>query len=301
MSAFWSGWIIVLTSLNLIGCVWLVRWTMKKRAGETAEGDTTGHTWDGDLQEYNNPLPRWWLWLFYITLIFGVVYLVLYPGMGTWKGIAGWSSGNVLNADAGSQYAGEMQEAKAKYDPIYQQYASVAVAELATDAQYAEAREMGKRLFLTYCMQCHGSDAAGARGFPNLTDNDWLWGGSPEQIQVSIAAGRQAVMPAHAHLGDDTIATLVSYLSGDATAAEAGKAAFMSSGCIGCHGLNGEGNIAMGAPNLMDDVWLYGGSPKAIEKTLREGRMGNMPAHQDLLGDDKVHLLTAYVYSLSQQ
>lgn len=300
MSAFWSGWIIVLTSLNILGCWWLIRWTMKKRAGETAEGDTTGHTWDDNLQEYNNPLPRWWLWLFYITLVFGVVYLVQYPGMGNWKGILGWSSGNVLNADSNSQYSGEMKKAADKYDPIYQQYAGVAVEALATDAQYGEAREMGKRLFLTYCMQCHQSDASGARGYPNLTDNDWLWGGSPEQIKASIANGRTAMMPPHAHLGDSTVGTLAAWLSGDTTAAEAGKAAFMSSGCIGCHGLNAEGNTALGAPNLMDDTWLYGGGQKTIEKTISGGRNGVMPAHKELLGDDKIHLLTAYVYSLSK-
>ena len=301
MSAFWSGWIIVLTSINIIGCWWLIRWTMKKRAGEAVEGDVTGHTWDNDLQEYNNPLPRWWLWLFYITLVFGVVYLVLYPGMGTWKGVLGWSSGNTLSADANSEYAIEMSKAAKKYDPIYQKYAGVAVADLATDAQYAEAREMGKRLFLTYCMQCHQSDASGARGYPNLTDNDWLYGGSPDQIKVSIANGRNGMMPPHAHLSDDAISSLSNWLSGDASAEAAGKAAFMSSGCLGCHGLNAEGNIALGAPNLTDGIWLYGGSAAAIEQTIRKGRMGQMPAHQELLGDDKVHLLTAYVYSLSQK
>ncbi len=291
MSAFWSGWIIVLSALNILGCLWLVRWTMKKRAGEAAEGDVTGHKWDGDLEEYNNPLPRWWLWLFYITLGFAVIYLTLYPGMGTWKGVLGWSS-------HGSQYEGEMAQAAAKYDPLYQKYAAVSVEDLATGDEYQEARDMGKRLYLTYCMQCHGSDAGGARGFPNLTDDVWNWGGSPEQIKVSIANGRIGVMPAHAHLGDETINTLTSYLMGDATAAESGKAAFMSSGCIACHGLEGTGNPILGAPNLMDDDWLYG--KRAITDVLNKGRNGVMPAHQELLGGDKVHLLTAYVYSLSK-
>lgn len=292
MSTFWSNWVIVLTALNLLGCLWLIRWTMKKRTGESKQGDVTGHTWDEDLQEYNNPLPRWWLWLFYLTLVFGVAYLVLYPGMGNWKGIKGWSS-------AGSQYQEEMAEAEAKYGPIYQQYAAVPVAELATAGEYQEARNMGKRLFLTYCMQCHGSDAAGTAGYPNLTDKDWLWGDSPEAITQSIAAGRQAVMPAHAHLSDETIDTLTSWLSGTGSA-EAGKAAYISSGCLGCHGMEATGNPLMGAPNLTDDIWLYGGSKMAIEQTLRKGRMGKMPAHEELLGKDKVHLLSAYVYSLSQ-
>ena len=300
MSAFWSGWIIVLSALNILGCLWLIRWTMKKRAGEAAEGDTTGHSWDGDLQEYNNPLPRWWLWLFYITLVFAVVYLVLYPGMGNWKGVFGWSSGNTLGANEKSMYVKEMTAAEEKYGPIYEKYAAVSVSDLATGAEYQEARDMGKRLYLTYCMQCHGSDAGGATGYPNLTDAVWNWGGSPEQIRVSIANGRIGMMPAHPHLDDATVDTLVSYLTGDTTAAEAGQAAFMSSGCVGCHGVDAKGNPILGAPNLMDEDWLFGGGPSAITKSIKEGRNGKMPAHQELLGDNKVHLLTAYVYSLSK-
>ena len=218
MSAFWSGWIIILTVGNILGCVWLIWWTMRRREGESVQGDVTGHTWDGDLQEYNNPLPRWWLWLFYITLVFGAGYLTLYPGLGKFGGVLGWTS-------HGSMYEGEMQQAAEKYDPIFKQYAAVAVTDLATKAEYQEAREMGKRLFLTYCMQCHGSDAGGSRGFPNLTDEAWLWGGTPEQIQVSIANGRNGMMPPHAHIGDDKIdqvATYVMSLSGrDVDAAKA--------------------------------------------------------------------------------
>ncbi|MCB1724805.1 MAG: cytochrome-c oxidase, cbb3-type subunit III [Gammaproteobacteria bacterium] len=307
MSPFWSVWIIVLTVANILGCLWLIRWTMRKRADESAQGDVTGHTWDGDLQEYNNPLPRWWLWLFYITLVFAAVYLALYPGLGSFKGFFGWSSGNTLSADSGSQYSGEMAKAAEKYDPIYKQFAAVAVADLAAKPEYQEARAMGKRLFLTYCMQCHGSDAGGSRGFPNLTDADWLWGGTPEQIQASITNGRMGVMPAHAHLGDekiDQVATYVMSLSGrnvDAAKATAGKETFMSAGCIGCHGLDAHGNQALGAPNLTDNTWLYGGSEGAIKQTIANGRNGVMPPHKDLLGDEKVHLLTAYVYSLSQK
>jgi cytochrome c oxidase cbb3-type subunit 3 len=300
MSSFWSGWIIILTVANILGCFWLIWWTMRRRAGESAQGDVTGHTWDGNLQEYNNPLPRWWLWLFYITLFFAAGYLALYPGLGAFNGLLGWSS-------HGSQYESEMARAEQKYGPIYQQYAAVAVTDLASKPEYAEARAMGKRLFLTYCMQCHGSDAGGSRGFPNLTDGDWLWGGTPEQIQVSIANGRVGVMPPHAHLGDDKVdqvATYVASLSGrdvDATKAEAGKEVFMTAGCIGCHGMDGTGNQMLGAPNLTDGTWLYGGSTGMISQTISKGRNGVMPAHKDLLGDEKVHLLTAYVISLSQQ
>ncbi len=299
MSSFWSGWIIILTVGNIIGCIWLVWWTMQRRADESAQGDVTGHTWDGDLQEYNNPLPRWWLWLFYITLVFGAGYLILYPGLGKFGGVLGWTS-------HGSMYEGEMAKAAEKYDPIFKQYAAVAVTDLATKPEYQEAREMGKRLFLTYCMQCHGSDAGGSRGFPNLTDGVWLWGGSPEQIQVSIANGRNGVMP---NLGltpeqVDNLTAHVMSLSGrdaDAAKAEAGKEAFMTAGCIGCHGMDGTGNQMLGAPNLTDNTWLYGGSPGAIKQTLTKGRAGVMPAQKELLGDEKVHLLTAYVYSLSSK
>ncbi len=305
MSEFWSIWIIVLTVGNILGCLWLIRWTMRRQSGEAAQGDVTGHTWDGDLQEYNNPLPRWWLWLFYITLVFAGGYLALYPGLGKFQGVLGWSSGNLLEPHGGSQYAGEMGVAAEKYGPIFKQYAAVAIADLATKDEYQEARDMGKRLFLTYCTQCHGSDAGGSRGFPNLTDDDWLWGGSEQQILVSIANGRIGVMPAHAHLGDEQIDNLANYvvsLSGrnaDAAKVAAGKDAFLSSGCIGCHGMDGKGQQFMGAPNLTDKTWLYGASLGSIKQTLNKGRNGVMPAHQELLGGDKVHLLTAYVYSLS--
>jgi cytochrome c oxidase cbb3-type subunit 3 len=299
MSSFWSAWIIVLTLGNIAACFWLIRWTMKKRAGESAAGDVTGHTWDGDLQEYNNPLPRWWLWLFYITLVFALGYLILFPGLGSYQGTLGWSS-------HGSQYESEMKAADEKYGPIYKQFAAVAITDLATKPEYEEARAMGKRLFLTYCMQCHGSDARGSRGFPNLADNDWLWGGSPEQITMSITNGRNGMMPAHAHLGEEAIDNVASYvmsLSGrqvDAAKAAAGQQTFLTAGCIGCHGMDGKGNQLLGAPNLTDKTWLYGGSEGVIKQTITKGRGGVMPAHKDLLGEDKIHLLAAYVSSLSK-
>ena len=305
MSSFWSGWIIVLTVGNILACYWLVWWTMRSRAGESASGDVTGHTWDGDLQEYNNPLPRWWLWMFYITLIFGAIYLFLYPGLGNYKGYLNWSS-------HGSQYGEEMAAAEKKYGPIFKQYAAVPVGELATKPEYKEARAMGKRLFLTYCMQCHGSDARGSRGFPNLADKDWLWGGTPEKITETIAKGRIAGagggMPAFGgQLSETELDQLASYvmsLSGrsvDAAKAEAGKQLFTAKGCVGCHGMDGKGNQMLGAPNLTDKTWLYGGSPGTIKQTITKGRKGVMPAHEELLGKDKVHLLAAYVYSLSAQ
>lgn len=292
MSAFWQGWVIVLTAANIIFCFWLIWWTMKKRAGEAATGDVTGHTWDGDLQEYNNPLPRWWLWMFYGTLIFGIAYYVLYPGL--WNGVLGWTKEG--------QYNAEIEKADAKYGPIFAQYANVAIPELAKNP---DAVGMGKRLFLTYCMQCHGSDAHGSKGFPNLADGDWLWGGTPEQITASIANGRGGVMPAHeAILGEQGIEEVANYvltLSGqqaDAGLAAKGQERFATI-CAACHMPDGTGNQMLGAPNLTDDTWLYGGDIDDIRTTLIKGRAGKMPAHKDLLNSDKIHLLAAYVYSLS--
>jgi cytochrome c oxidase cbb3-type subunit 3 len=292
MSAFWQGWIIVLSVGNVLACFWLIWWTMRKRKGEAAQGDVTGHTWDGDLQEYNNPLPRWWLWLFYGTLLFAILYYILYPGL--WEGVLGWTKE--------SQYEAEQQAAEAKYGPIYAQYRDVPVPALAKND---DAVGMGKRLYLTYCMQCHGSDARGSAGFPNLTDNDWQWGGDPQAIKTSIVNGRNAVMPAwKAVIGEDGTEQVTAYvmqLSGrdaDASQAEAGKQVF-NQNCMACHGPDGKGNPALGAPNLTDDVWLYGGSPGVIRKTVLEGRQGVMPAWQEKLSADKIHLLTAYVYSLS--
>jgi cytochrome c oxidase cbb3-type subunit 3 len=298
MSTFWSGWIIVLTVGNILACVWLVWWTMRKRKDESASGDVTGHTWDGDLQEYNNPLPRWWLWLFYITLVFGVGYLALYPGLGSFAGVLGWTDT--------SQYDAEMQAAAETYDPIFEKYAKIDIATLAKGGENQEALEMGKRMYLSYCSQCHGSSATGAVGFPNLTDNDWLWGGEPAQIKQSILAGRQGVMPPHAgRIEGEKLDNLVAYvrsLSGisvDAGKAEAGKADFLALGCIGCHGMDGTGNKALGAPNLTDNIWLYGASPGVIKQTILDGRNGVMPAQGEFLGENKSHLIAAYVYSLS--
>jgi len=302
MSSFWSNWITVITVGNILACVWLIWWTMKKRDGESAEGDVTGHAWDGDLQEYNNPLPRWWLWMFYITIIFALGYLYLYPGLGNYQGALNWT--------AQSQHADEMAAAKEKYDPIFAQYRDVAVPELAKNA---EATAMGKRMFLTYCVQCHGSDARGFKGYPNLADNDWLFGGTPDAIKTSIAMGRRqkAPMPAAQAMppwepilgaeGVDQITEYVLELSGrkaDADMAAKGKELYMVN-CAACHMPDGAGLHALGAPRLNDNIWLFGKAKSDIRKTIAEGRNQVMPAWQEMLGDDKVHVLTAYVYSLS--
>lgn len=296
-SNFWNIWIIVLTVGNILACWWLIRWTSKQHEGEAAAGDTTGHSWDeGTLAEYNNPLPRWWLWLFYITMIFAAIYLFLYPGLGTYRGYLNWTDQ--------SQYAEEMETADAKYGPLFAKYAGVPIAELAGDEN---ARKVGQRLFINYCASCHGSDAGGGTGYPNLSDGDWLYGGDPETIKLSILDGRTGAMPAWGAVlndqGVDEVAAYVMSLSGrdaDATKVAAGQKHF-NTYCVACHGADGTGNTAMGAPNLTDKIWLYGGSPGVIRQTISGGRNGKMPAHRDFLGEDKAHLLATYIYSLSNQ
>ena len=295
-SDFWSWWIIVITLGTIGGCWWLILWTSKKQPGETNVGDVTGHTWDEGLQEYNNPLPRWWLWLFYITMVFGVVYIVLYPGLGKYPGVLGWSD------DA--RYEQEIEVAEQTYGPIFAQYASRTVEDLAGDA---EAVKIGQRLFINYCATCHGSDAGGARGYPNLTDADWLYGGDAAAIEATILDGRQGTMPAwEAALGEqglDEVTAYVMQLAGrtpDASQASAGKARFETL-CAACHMADGSGMQALGAARLNDNIWLYGGSAGLIRQSIAQGRNGKMPAHRDFLGEDKAHLLAAYVYSLSPQ
>ncbi len=296
MSDFWSWYIAIITIANILACYWLIKWASKPHANEAAQGEVTGHKWDGDLEEYNNPLPRWWLWLFYFTIVFSLVYLVLYPGLGKYAGTLGWTSAG--------QYDREIEHANRNYDPIFAEYAKKDIAELAKDSK---ATKVGQRLFLNYCATCHGSDAGGARGFPNLTDNDWLWGGSPAEIKTTIMNGRTGAMPAWGTvLGDKGVKEVTQYvisLSGrqhDAALASAGKARFETN-CATCHGADGKGNKLFGAPNLTDNIWLYGGSAGVIAQTISKGRNGVMPAHGNFLGENKVHLLAAYIYSLSHK
>lgn len=290
---FWSWYIIILTVASLVGVALFLISQRTRRLAPGEKAEEMGHKWDGDLVELNNPLPSWWVNLFWITLIFSAVYLVLYPGLGSFKGTLGWTSFG--------QYDSEMSEAKAKYDPVFNQFLGQPLEQVAASA---EAKEMGQRLFLTYCAQCHGSDAAGATGFPNLTDKDWLYGGDAETVKASIANGRAGVMPAlGAALGADgtkQVANYVLSLSGakhDAGLAASGKALFETN-CAACHMPDGKGMAAMGAPNLTDKTWLYGGSEATIIETITKGRAGQMPAQLQALGEAKVHLLAAYVWGL---
>jgi cytochrome c oxidase cbb3-type subunit III len=294
MSEFWNWWVILITVVNVLGCWVLLYWTRRMKAS-TKENETTGHVYDG-IEEYNNPLPKWWLNMFNICLVFSVGYLILYPGLGNFAGVLGWTQEG--------QHAEEVAEAKAVYAPLFAKYSSTPIEELANIKQ---ATEMGKRIFVNTCFGCHGSDGRGNPGYPNLTDNDWLYGGSPANIKQTILSGRRGVMPGfEAALNAEQLDSVVQYvgqLSGnnvDANKAAAGKVIYDQQ-CFACHGVDGKGNIALGAPNLTDNIWLYGGSSIVIAKTIREGRNGEMPAYHEILGEDKSHLVAAYVYSLSNQ
>ncbi|MGD2056378.1 MAG: cytochrome-c oxidase, cbb3-type subunit III [Gammaproteobacteria bacterium] len=294
-SSFWNWYIIIPTVAGIIGCFLLIRWLSSGGPTPGKQAESMGHVWDENLEELNNPLPSWWLNLFYITLFFAIAYLALYPGLGSFKGLLDWTSH--------SQYQHEVDIADAKYGPLFSKYASMKIIAVADDP---EARKMGERLFVNYCATCHGSDARGARGFPNLRDNDWLYGGDPATIEQTILNGRNGVMPAweQALGGEQGVSDVAEYvlsLSGrnvDQAAAKRGEKQFQTL-CVACHGADGTGNQALGAPNLTDNIWLYGGSRTRVMETIAKGRNGVMPPHKDFLGTDKVHLLAAYVYSLS--
>jgi cytochrome c oxidase cbb3-type subunit 3 len=298
-NGFWNIYIVVLTLVGIIGCGVLL-WSQSKhrvvlKDGASAQTQTTGHMWDEDLTELNTPMPRWWMWLFYITIVFALSYLVLYPGLGNYAGSLGWKS-----TDA---YREELKQADAEYGPLFARFRQQDLKAVAADPQ---ARAIGERLFLTYCSQCHGSDARGSKGFPNLTDNDWLHGGEPDVIKTTILNGRNGVMPPMgAAVGSEkdveNVAQYVLSLSGstsDPIKSVLGRNKFVAN-CAACHGAEGKGNPMMGAPNLSDRIWLYGGSADTIMETIRRGRNNTMPAFKDFLCEDMAHVLAAYVWCLS--
>jgi len=322
MSSFWSIWITVLTIVVIVGCFVLLRIVSKNNTG-VEEGESMGHSFDG-IEELNNPLPKWWSYLFYVTIVFGVIYLALYPGLGNFKGFLGWSSANQsigtengIAADSKAavelatkegrwvQYDQEVKRADEKFGPIFKAYAETPLDELVKNE---EALKVGGRLFLQNCSQCHGSDARGSKGFPNLTDGDWLYGGELATIKTSIMNGRHGMMPPKGGLPieDSEIKGLAEYITKlagrdhDEALAAQGQGSFMK-GCFACHGMDATGNKMMGAPNLTNNIWLYGGSRGSIEQSIKNGRSGVMPAWKDVLGEEKVHVITAYVYSLSNK
>ena len=293
MSPAVSIFIIVLTALNTVAAVWLLVWMRKRRGEAERTSDTTGHVWDGDLREYNNPLPRWWLWLFVLSVLFAIVYVVLYPGLGNARGVLGWSQVK--------QWEQMQAQQERQAQTILARFAGGDPTALAADPA---ALAVGRNLFANNCAACHGSDGRGATGFPNLTDADWLWGGDAETVRTSIAQGRMGVMaPWQEVLGEKGVGDAAAYVmtlsgrkasDGDATAGAPHFATY----CAACHGADGRGNMAVGAPNLTDDIWLHGGSEARIRETIALGRQNNMPAQESRLGDTRIRLLAAYVLSL---
>ncbi|MGV6807598.1 MAG: cytochrome-c oxidase, cbb3-type subunit III [bacterium] len=299
MSTFWSIWIIVITVGTIVGLVWLLFATKTIRIDTTNSQDgedsnSTGHVYDG-IEELDNPLPAWWFNMFMITVIFGVIYLALFPGLGSYPGLLGWTSSG--------KWEKEVAVADEKYAPVFEKYSEMAVEDVIADP---EAMKIAQRLFNNNCSVCHGSDGRGSYGFPNLADTDWLYGGAIEQIRQTLTHGRQGAMPAWGAVmgeeGVDQVAEYVFQISGrdhDGEKAEAGKQLYATY-CAACHSADGTGNQAVGAPNLTDGVWLYGGSPVLVRHSIRAGRNGVMPAQKDLLKEDKINLLAAYVYRLSK-
>ena len=292
----WSTYIALVALLGIFWCIWLLFSQRKVKVVHTPDGEVadTGHVWDGDLRELNNPLPRWWMWMFLFSCIFGLVYLVLFPGLGSFPGIMGYSTrGSLMQS---------METSNEELKPVMSKYVNMDIVDVAADPK---ALEMGQRLFLNSCAQCHGSDAGGAKGFPNLADGDWLYGGSPENIKATITYGRGGAMPAFGAVLTSVqikdVANYIRSLSGlpvDDLKAARGAEVFKTY-CAACHGPDAKGNIAIGAPNLTDKTWLYGSSENTITETLLKGRNGVMPAQDKVLSPEKIQLLTAYVWSLS--
>jgi cytochrome c oxidase cbb3-type subunit III len=294
-SDFWHYYVAGLTLVSILACLVLL-WISGTTKAATLEDNTTGHVWDGDLAEMNNPLPRWWVYLFIITVVFALAYGVLYPTFGKYQGVLGWSSDG--------QHKAEVAKVEASIAPLYARFAGMSPEQMAGDAP---AMAIGERLFMNNCAQCHGSDARGARSFPNLTDGDWLWGGDPAAIKTSITEGRHGVMPpmgAAVGSADDVrnLAHYVLSLSGsphESVRASLGRASFGS--CAACHGMDGKGNTAMGAPNLTDNIWLHGWGEEAIIRAINNGISNQMPGQSAYLSEAQIHVLTSYVWGMSNK
>lgn len=294
-SGFWNIYVAGLTLVSILACLVLL-WIAGTTKAETLNDNTTGHVWDGDLREINNPLPKWWVYLFVITVIFALVYGLLYPTFGKFQGVLGWSSTG--------QHTAEVAKVEAAIAPIYARFKDMTPEAIAADPQ---AKAIGERLFMNYCAQCHGSDARGAKGFPNLTDNDWLGGGSPAIIKTTIANGRNGVMPpmAAAVGGPEDVRNVANYVLSlsntphDPVRAVQGKTKFAA--CAACHGADGKGLSAIGAPNLTDGVWLHGWGEDAIVRAVNNGINNAMPGQAALLNGEQVDVLAAYVWGMSNK
>ena len=300
MSPGWSWYIIALVVSNIAGCAWLLWWTGKRRPGDPAPTDTS-HIWDGDITEYNKPMPRWWLNLFWLTIAFAIAYLVYYPGLGAFAGTGKWTSKGEYDIDKAAD--------DRKLEQTFSRYAGQSIDVLAQDPK---ALALGRSIFSNTCATCHGSSAHGAIGYPNLSDDIWHWGGSPEQILQTVLDGRDGVMPAWGTVlagmgGKDAVDSVIAYVYTLSTPDRSLQNNYMAARgkplydgiCVACHGVEGKGNQAMGAPDLTDDYWLYGSSKESLYKTISEGRHGIMPAHRALLGETRARVVAAYVWSLS--
>ena len=293
ISSGWSLFVAGVVIAGLVFCVVILLIAAKRRV--MASDNTTGHVWDEDLVELNNPLPRWWMGLFVLTVVFAVIYLVMYPGLGSAKGSLDWTAVGQLKA--------EQDKAHQAMASVYVKFNSMKAEDMAKDPQ---AMGIGERLFANNCAACHGSDAHGSKGFPNLTDNDWLYGGSHETIKQTITQGRQGTMTRMAEAvgtPDDVrnVANYVLSLSGsphNSIAAQLGKAKFGA--CAACHGSDGKGNQALGAPNLTDKIWLHGWGEQAVMDMVNTGKTNVMPEHGSRLSPEQIHVLGAYVWSLSR-
>lgn len=294
-SSFWSFYVTGISLVGIFACL-LLLWFSGKAKAMTANDNTTGHVWDGDLREMNNPLPRWWVWLFILTVIFALTYLALYPGLGTYAGKFGWS--------AIGQYEAEVAKGNKEVEPLYARFNSMKPEDVAGDPQ---AMAIGERLFMNNCSQCHGSDARGSKGFPNLSDKDWLHGGTPDKIVETLVKGRIGNMPpmAAAVGSSDDVRNVAHYvLSLSASPHDSVKAALGKSKfgvCAACHGVDGKGNQAIGAPNLTDDIWLHGWGENAIVAMINNGKVNQMPAQEGKLTESQIHVLASYVWSLSNK
>ena len=292
---FWSVYVAAITLVSIVACL-LLLWVTARTKVASVGDNTTGHVWDGDLRESNNPMPRWWMWLFVLTIVFSLLYLVAYPGLGTYPGKLGWTTAG--------EYEGEVTKANTDLEPLYAQFTARKVEELAGDTG---AMGVGERLFMNNCAQCHGSDARGSKGFPNLADNEWLHGGAPDKIAETILKGRTGNMPpmaAAVGTSNDVknVANYVLSLSGsphDSLRASLGKSKFTA--CAACHGMDGKGNPALGAPSLADDVWLHGWGEQAIISIINNGKVSAMPAQAGKLTEAQIHVLSAYVWGLSNK
>ena len=294
-SNFWSVFVTALTLVGIIGCAVLLWMAGRKKVVSTAD-NTTGHVWDEDLVEMNNPLPRWWVWMFVLTIIFGLGYLAAYPGLGSSAGKLGWTQKG--------EYEAEVAKANKELEPLYARFASMTPEAIAVDTQ---AKAIGERLFMNNCAQCHGSDARGSKGFPNLADGDWLYGGTHDKILETLQKGRIGNMPpmAAAVGSPEDVRNLSHYvlsLSGsphDSLRASLGKSKFGA--CAACHGMDGKGNQALGAPNLTDDIWLHGWGEAAITAMINNGKVNQMPAQSQKLTEAQLGVQAAYVWGMSNK